>query len=88
MTANPGDLLALVFMLGSIAFAVVVVIGLAFRAAIAHGGRNLDRIVADWEAQRDAAPADSTYLDPHRGPGPVLVSPDEGNWRHYGVSDL
>ena len=54
---------------------------LAFRAAIRHGERRNEWIITEWEAQRNAAPADATYLDPHRGPGPVLVAPDEGDWR-------
>lgn len=81
MNPTPTDLLALVFAVGSIVFAVAVVIGLAFRAAIRRGERHIEHVLTEWEAQRDAAPADATYLDPHRGPGPVLVSPNEGDWR-------
>ncbi len=64
-----------------IAAVIVVLLVFAFRAAIRHGERHIEHVLTEWEAQRNAAPADSTYLDPHRGPGPVLVSPDEGDWR-------
>lgn len=67
--------------LAALGAALIVVLVLIFRAAIRRGERHIEDVITEWEAQRDAAPADSTYLDPHRGPGPVLVSPDEGDWR-------
>lgn len=60
------------------AVGVLLVVGI--NIVLERGDDNIQRVIAEWEAQRDAAPADSTYLDPHRGPGPVLVSPDEGDW--------
>lgn len=65
--------------------AILLIAGFA-AALAARAWCNTNRILAERKAaERQAllrsAPAESTFLDPHRDPGPVLVAPDEGDWR-------
>ena len=45
---------------------------------LAKGSDEIAHTLRQFDADRAARHADEDYLDPHRGPGPVLVAPDEG----------
>lgn len=47
---------------------------------LAKGSDEIAHTLRQFDADRAARHADEDYLDPHRGPGPVLVAPDEGMW--------
>ena len=68
------DVVMIVLAAGSAAAALFLAI------VLAKGSDEIAHTLRQFDAGRTARHADEHYLDPHRGPGPVLVAPDEGMW--------
>ena len=63
-----------------LAIGLIAAAALFLALVLTKGSDEIAHTLRQFDADRAARHADEDYLDPHRGPGPVLVAPDEGMW--------